>query len=149
MTQSPGPDPEHFRRLERMYAAAPINGWFAPTLSVSSGRAEVRIPLRAEFHHAAGATHGCVYFKALDDATFFAANSLVTDVFVLTASFELELLRPVAGGAFRAVARVTEQGERRIVAEGELFDGEGTLVARGRGRFARSRTPLSPAVHYR
>jgi uncharacterized protein (TIGR00369 family) len=149
MTESPGPDTEHFRKLERMYAAAPINRWFAPTLSVSSGRAEVRIPLRPEFHHSAGATHGSVYFKALDDATFFAANSLVTDVFVLTARFELELLRPVVAGELRAVAQVTERGERWIVAEGDLLDDDGALVARGRGRFALSRIPLSPAVHYR
>jgi uncharacterized protein (TIGR00369 family) len=149
MIESPEPDLEHFRKLERMYAAAPINHWYAPSLSVSSGRAEVRIPLRPEFHHSAGSTHGSVYFKALDDATFFAANSLVTDVFVLTASFELDLLRPVVAGVIRAVAQVTERGDRRIVAEGELFDGDGALVARGRGRFARSRTPLSPAVHYR
>ena len=149
MVESPQADGEHFRRLERMYASAPINRWFAPVLTVSSGAAEVLIPLRPEFHHAAGATHGAVYFKALDDATFFAANSLVKDVFVLTASFELELLRPVVAGTFRAVARVTERGERRIVAEGELFDGDGNLVARGKGRFARSAIALSPAVHYR
>jgi uncharacterized protein (TIGR00369 family) len=149
MTESTGQDLEHFRKLERMYAAAPINRWYAPSLSVSSGHAEVRIPLRPEFHHSAGSTHGSLYFKALDDATFFAANSLVTDVFVLTASFELELLRPVVAGVIRAVAQVTERGDRRIVAEGELFDDAGKLVARGRGRFARSRTPLSPAVHYR
>ena len=148
MTESTGQDLEHFRKLERMYAAAPINRWYAPSLSVSSGRAEVRIPLRPEFHHSAGSTHGSVYFKALDDATFFAANSLVTDVFVLTASFELELLRPVVAGELRAVAQVTERGERRIVAEGELFDGDAVVVARGRGQFARSRTLLSPDVHY-
>ena len=148
MTESAGSDLDHFRKLERMYAAAPINRWFAPSLAVSSGRAEVRIPVRPEFHHSAGATHGSVYFKALDDATFFAANSLVTDVFVLTASFELELLRPVVAGELRAVAQVIERGERRIIAEGELFDGDGVVVARGRGQFARSRTLLSPDVHY-
>jgi uncharacterized protein (TIGR00369 family) len=148
MTESAGSDLDHFRKLERMYAAAPINRWFAPSLTVLSGRAEVRIPLRPEFHHSAGSTHGSVYFKALDDATFFAANSLVTDVFVLTASFELELLRPVVAGELRAVAQVIERGERRIIAEGELFDGDGVVVARGRGQFARSRTLLSPDVHY-
>jgi uncharacterized protein (TIGR00369 family) len=148
LTESTGSELDHFRKLERMYAAAPINRWFSPSLTVSRGRAEVRIPLRPEFHHSAGATHGSVYFKALDDATFFAANSLVTDVFVLTASFELELLRPVVAGELRAVAQVTERGERRIVAEGELFDGDGVVVARGRGQFARSRTLLSPDVHY-
>ena len=37
--------------------------------------------------HAAGAVHGSYYFKVLDDACYFAANSLVSDVFVLTVSF--------------------------------------------------------------
>jgi uncharacterized protein (TIGR00369 family) len=141
-------DQEHFRKLERMYAAAPINAWFKPTLRVSAAEAEVRIPVRPDFHHSAGAVHGSLYFKALDDATFFAANSLVDDAFVLTARFELDLLRPVVTGELRAVAKVTERGERRITAEGELFDAEGKVIARGKGSFALSKIPLTPAVHY-
>jgi uncharacterized protein (TIGR00369 family) len=139
---------EHFRKLERLYAAAPINAWFRPELRIAQGEAEIRIPLRPEFHHAAGATHGTLYFKALDDATFFAANSLVDECFVLTARFEIELLRPVVAGELRAVGRVTAQTERRLVAEGELFDGEGNLIGRGKGEFSRSKIALTPAVHY-
>ena len=60
----------HFRKLERMYAHAPCNGHFSPLLVVSEGRAEVRLQVRSEFHHSAGAMHGMVYFKALDDAVF-------------------------------------------------------------------------------
>jgi uncharacterized protein (TIGR00369 family) len=139
---------EHFRKLERMYAAAPINVWFQPQLHVDHGRAEVVIGVRAEFHHSAGSAHGTVYFKAMDDAAFFAANSLVADVFVLTARIEIELLRPVVDGDLRAVGRVTGQDDRRIYAEAEAFDGRGELVGRARGSFARSKIPLSPAVHY-
>lgn len=139
---------EHFRKLERMYGSAPINDYFEPVLTVASGRAEVRIPLRDDFHHAAGAVHGSLYFKALDDATFFAANSLVESVFVLTARFELDLLAPVSKGSLVATAWVCGEDERRIYAEGELHDGEGRLVARGTGQFARSQIPLSPEVHY-
>lgn len=139
---------EHFRKLERMYDSAPINEHFQPVLRVESGKAEVRIPLRNDFHHAAGAVHGSLYFKALDDATFFAANSLVESVFVLTARFELDLLAPVSRGSLVATAWVSGEDARRIYAEGELHDGEGTLLARGKGQFARSKIPLSPAVHY-
>jgi acyl-coenzyme A thioesterase PaaI-like protein len=67
------------------------------------------IPVRPEFFHAAHAVHGSVYFKALDDAAFFAVNSLVTDVFVLTASYNLYLTRPVTEGALRAVGRVVHR----------------------------------------
>ena len=140
---------EHYRKLERMYDAAPINDWFAPVLKVGDGQAEVRIPLRPDFHHAAGAVHGALYFKAMDDATFFAANSIVEDFFVLTAKFELELLRPVATGEICAKARVTSEDERRIYCGVELFDSEDKLIGRGKGEFARSKMPLTPEVHYR
>jgi len=139
---------DHYRKLERMYAAAPINAYFAPQLRVSRGEAELRIGVREDFHHSAGAMHGVVYFKALDDATFFAANSLVEDIFVLTAHFEIEFLRPVVAGEIKAVGRVTSQEGRRIEAVGELFDEDDKLVGRGRGRFARSKVALTPAVHY-
>lgn len=140
---------EHFRKLERMYAAAPINAWFAPKLTVGQGEAEVRILLRPDFHHAAGAAHGTLYFKAMDDATFFAANSLVEGFFVLTAKFELELLRPVVDGEICAKARVVGEDDRRITCEAKLFDSQDQLIGKGEGEFARSKMPLTPEVHYR
>ena len=140
--------PTHYRKLERMYSHAPINAFFLPKLTIGEGEAEIRIMVRDDFHHTAGAMHGVVYFKALDDATFFAANSLVAEVFVLTASFEIEFLRPVASGEIRATAKVTADNGRRIEAVGELFDEKGQRIGRGLGRFARSRIPLGPDVHY-
>lgn len=131
-----------------MYDAAPVNKWFAPVLKVGAGEAEITLPLRPEFHHSAGAVHGSLYFKALDDATFFAANSLVAETFVLTAHFELDLLQPVVMGNLIARAKVTGEDDRRIYAEGELFNDDGDLLARGKGDFARSKIPLTPQVHY-
>ena len=139
---------EHFRKLERMYYAAPINRYFKPKITIERGQAELQIPVRDDFHHTLGAMHGVVYFKALDDATFFAANSIVEDFFVLTATFQIDFLRPVVDGEIRAVARVTSETDRRIEATGELFDSEGNLVGRGTGSFARSKTRLTPDVHY-
>jgi len=139
---------EHYRKLERMYSWAPINKYFGPALSIRGGEATVEIDIRQEFHHTAGAMHGAVYFKALDDATFFAANSLIDDVFVLTAKFEIEFLKPVVGGSIRAEGKVTTQTERRIHATGELFDENGTLIGRGKGEFARSKIQLTPSVKY-
>ena len=139
----------HFRKLERMYAAAPTNEYYQPRLSVSQGRAEVRIQVRSDFHHALGAMHGSVYFKALDDATFFAANSVVTDVFVLTARFEITFLKPVVSGEICAVGNVVGDDGHRIEAAGELFNEAGELVGRGSGSFARSRMRLDTVEAYR
>ena len=138
----------HFAKLVEMYRVAPINRFFQPRLVIEAGHAEVCIDVREDFHHSAGAMHGSVYFKALDDATFFAAQSLESEVFVLTAHFEIDLLRPVVSGEIRAVAQVEEDGGRRLVAKGELFDSSGALLARGSGQFARGRTVLDPSVGY-
>jgi len=126
-----------------------VNEWFSPLLVVSEGKAEVRMNIRNEFHHSAGAAHGYIYFKMLDDATFFAANSVVDGFFVLTAKFEIELLKPVVAGEVRAVGEVTSQDERRIYAQGELYDCNNELIGKGKGKFARSKMALSPEVSYR
>ncbi len=139
---------EHYRKLERMYAGAPLNAWYRPQLTVADGRAELRMRVRPEFFHAAGAVHGSVYFKALDDAAFFAAASVVEDVFVLTSSFNLHLTRPVSAGELLAVGEVVHSSRRLLLAEAVLTDAQGRQLARGSGSFLRSTIPLSPEVGY-
>jgi uncharacterized protein (TIGR00369 family) len=142
-------DEEHFRKLERMYhLAAPINQFFQPTLRVSNGAAELVMPVRPEFFHAANAIHGSVYFKALDDVAFFAVNSQVSDVFVLTQSYNIYLTRPVSEGIVRAVGRIVHRSRTLFLAEAELFDSHQRHVGRGSGSFVRSTIPLSPAIGY-
>lgn len=139
---------DHFRRLERMYHAAPINRWYAPTLTVRDGEAELSIPLRGDFHHGAGAAHGSVLFKALDDACFFAANSLVPEAFVLTASFSLHFLRPVVEGTIRAHGRVVHRSGSSWIADGVVRDDAGRELARGTGTFVRSKIALDTLPGY-
>ncbi len=139
---------EHYRKLERMYAAAPINSRRAPTLRVSEGRAEVIIPVRPDLFHAASAVHGSVYFRVLDDAAFFAANSLVDDVFLLTVSFNIYMTRPISEGTMKATGRVIHSSRRLFVAESGLADADNREIARGSGIFLRSSIPLSPKLGY-
>ena len=139
---------EHYRRLERTYLTAPINHYFRPRIEVGDGTAEIAIDVRPDLHHAAAAVHGAVYFKALDDAAFFAVNSVVQDVFVLTASFNLYLLRSIADGLLVARGRLVHRTRRTFVGESELTDGEGRLLARGSGSFVRSRIPLDERIGY-
>jgi len=139
---------EHHRKLERMYHAAPVNVFYRPVLEVHEGEAKIRMTVRPEWFHAAGAVHGSVYFKALDDAAFFAVNLLVTDVFVLTASFTTYLLRPVTAGELHATGRIVHASRRLFVAESELVDGDGRRIAKGSGTFMRSTVALGPEVGY-
>jgi uncharacterized protein (TIGR00369 family) len=135
---------EHWRRLERLYLGAPTNEYYRPAIHIGEGVAEIRIDIRREFHHAANAVHGSVYFKMLDDAGFFAANSVVEDVLVLTSDFSLHLFRPVSVGTLTAKGKLVNAAKRMFVADAELFDSKGQLIAHGVGSYVRSRIDLPP-----
>lgn len=138
----------HYRKLERAYRDAPTNEYYDPEIEIGEAAATVRVRVDPKFYHAADAVHGSVYFKLLDDAAFFAANSLVPDHFVLTANFNLHLLAPVSEGTMTATGRVIHRRGRSILAEARLVDDEGELVAYGSGTFVESRIELGPEVGY-
>ncbi|HJO05580.1 MAG TPA: PaaI family thioesterase [Acidobacteriota bacterium] len=131
-----------------MYLGAPANAHFDPRIRIGEGTAEIRIEVRPEFMIATGSVHGALYFKALDDAAFFACNSLVTDRFLPTASFNIHLLRPVSDGELVATGTAVHRSRSLWLGEAQLVDGEGRPVARGSGSFMRGRTELSAKVGY-
>ena len=137
----------HSAALEAMYVNGPINQFFRPLIHVEEGAAEIRMAVRPDMHHAAHAAHGAVYFKMLDDASFFAVQSLVTDTFVLTVSFQVYLLAPVVDGEMVATGKVVHQTKRLFLAESVVHVAE-TVVARGNGTFMRSATRLDEQVGY-
>jgi uncharacterized protein (TIGR00369 family) len=141
---------EHYRKLENMYhTGAHINAYFKPQLKIDRMEAEVVIAVRQDFFHAAGSVHGAVYFKALDDAAFFAANSIVTDVFVLTLTFQLQFTRAIRGGTMTAKGKVLQNLGHQIIAESILYDERGKEAARGSGVFVKGRTKLAADMGYR
>ncbi|MGZ3255283.1 MAG: PaaI family thioesterase, partial [Croceibacterium sp.] len=97
----------------------------------------------------ANAAHGTIYFKMLDDAAFYAANSLVTDRFLLTTAFNLHFTKPIRTGPVVAEGRWVSGRRRVFVAEARLIDAEGDEIGRGTGTFMRSRIPLSSLAGYR
>ncbi len=138
----------HFAALERMYLAAPINEIFRPRIDVSDSEATIEIEVSERLFHAAEALHGSVYFKMLDDAAFFAANSLEREVFVLTSSFTTYFTRPISSGTLRSVGRVVNQTKSQFLSEAVAYDSEGNEVGRGSGVFVRGKFPLSEARGY-
>lgn len=135
-------DQQHFRNLEQAYLNARCNEYYQPQIKISPGEAEIVIAVEEKFFHAAHAVHGSVYFKMLDDAAYFAVNSLVRDVFVLTVSFHIHLLRPISQGIMRAVGKAYFSSRTLYAGESVLYDDNGREIARGRGLFARSTQPV-------
>ena len=140
----------HYRSLEALYQSAPINRLFQSTLSITAaGQAEIAFHVEEGMHHAANAAHGTLYFKMLDDAAFYAANSLVSDRFLLTTAFNLHFTKPMRSGPAHAEGRWVSGRRRVFVAEARIVDSEGEECARGTGTFLRSHIPLSSLSGYR
>ena len=139
----------HWRALEGLYESAPINRKFASRLDiVEEARARISFDVAPDSFHAAGAAHGTIYFKMLDDAAFYAANTLVTDRFLLTTSFNLQFLRPIREGRVIAEGRWISGRKRVFVAESRLIDSDGEEVGRGTGTFMRSHIALAGLAGY-
>lgn len=140
---------EHYQRLQSMYQAAPLNDFYSPTMTVSEGGAEISIELNPKYFHAGQAVHGSVYFKMLDDAAFFAANSLEPDYFVLTTSFTTYLTRPISTGTMKAVGKVVNKNRTQFIAEAVVYNSKEQEVGRGNGIFVRSKSKLMDVDGYK
>jgi len=114
----------HFKKLEKMYLHANVNTMIydTTTCKISEGYSEIGLNISEKYFHALGAIHGSVYFKLLDDASFFAINSIVEDVFVLTTSFNINLIRPANKGLIKAIGKLKYKSRDVFVAEATLYN---------------------------
>ncbi len=140
---------EHYKKLENMMHTSPFAQMVGVKVSIKKGEAEITLSVRKDLHHAAGAMHGALYFLSLDNAAFFAVNSLVEDVFVLTTSFTTYITRPVSEGTVKAIGRVVNQNRSQFIAESIMYDSNEKEIARATGIFVRSKIPLSEEIGYK
>ena len=104
----------HFRALESLYRSQAINAFFESAIEIGEpGLARIRFEVQPSSFHAAGAAHGTLYFKMMDDAAFYACNSLVSDRFLLTTAFNMVFTQPLRAGPVIAEGRWVS-GKRRV-----------------------------------
>ena len=140
---------EHYRNLEHMYLNAPVQNLYTGIgIKVAEGRSFITLPVQEKFFHAANSLHGSVYFRLLDDAAFFAVASLVTDTFVLTSSFQIDILRPVTSGNLVAEGVILNAGRNMFLSKADLYDDRRRLVATGKGTFMKSKVELKSVKGY-
>ncbi len=141
---------DHYRGLERMYLLAPYNQqlYDDTTIEISEGQAIITTRVCERHHHGGGAMHGSCYFRMLDDAAFFAVNSLVTDYMVYTVAFDLRLTRPVRDGIITSIGRLKQDSGKMYIAEAALYDDHEQVIAYGTGKFMKSRIPINTIPGY-
>jgi len=142
-------DHEHFKKLENMYLAAPNNQYYKPRIVILKAEATISIQIDPNYYHSAGAVHGSIYFKLLDDSTFFAASSLIEKNFLLTTHTSLHLLMPAKNGELTAQAKVIWSGKSYFLTEGRIFNQNSELIAQGTSTLIKSKLHLNNVDNYK
>jgi uncharacterized protein (TIGR00369 family) len=142
---------EHYRKLEKMYLNANINKYLydTTTIKIDHRRAEISLVISEKYFHALDAIHGSIYFRLLDDSAFFAVNSIVEDAFVLTTSFNMNIVRPANKGIIKAVGEVRFESKNLFTAQSTLYNEEGKEIAFATGNFAKSKIELTEKIGYK
>jgi len=135
---------QYFEFLIDLYQSARINNAFfkGSGMELSPGKCKIRLEVRPEHHHGMDAIHGAVYFKLLDDAAYFAAQTVEKTFYIVTTGFNIHLLRPVSEGLLLAEGSVRLASPHLLMADAVLYNAQGKEVAYGTGHFAMSKLKL-------
>ena len=111
-------------------------------IAAERGKVEIRLPYREEFLRTDGSDwlHGGVVSALADIAGDYAVIT-ETAPGVPTIDMRVDYLRPARRGDLTALARTVRVGRTVSVADVEIRDSAGTLVAVGRACYASPRPP--------
>tara|TARA_B100000242_G_C43009840_1_gene469476 strand:+ start:636 stop:1067 length:432 start_codon:yes stop_codon:yes gene_type:complete len=134
----------HFKKLEKIYLNANLNNLIYSNIEIiiSKNYSEIKMPIKEDYFHALNAIHGSVYFKMLDDAAFFAAQSVVEDYMLLTANFNISFKMPVTDGWIKSKGKLLSVSKQEINAEAKMYNSKNEIVAFGNGIFKKSKISI-------
>ena len=134
----------HYKKLEKIYLNANLNKkiYSNTEIIISKNYSEIKMPIKEDYFHALKAIHGSVYFKMLDDAAFFAAQSVVEDYMLLTANFNISFKMPVTNGWIKSKGKLLSVSKNEINAEAKMYNSKNEIVAFGNGVFKKSKISI-------
>jgi uncharacterized protein (TIGR00369 family) len=126
--------------IQQMLDASPFNLFLDLTVvRADPVKQEVtmRSPMRPEFERRPGSKqwHGGVIASVIDTVGDFAVGMMVGRG-LPTVNFRVDYLRPAVDTALVAVSRVRRVGKSVGVADVDVFDEKGALLAIGRGTYS-------------
>ena len=124
-------------QIQESLDASPFNafcGFRIEEADKSDGRIVMRMPMRPEMERlpGSGQMHGGPIACLVDTAACYACM-LVLGHGVPTINFRIDYLRPVTDTDLKAVARVRRAGRTVAVADVDIYNDSGKLIATGRG----------------
>ena len=84
----------------------------------------------------------------MDDAAYFAVSTIEEDFFVLTTSFNINILKPASKGKLTSYGSVRFKSKNIFTAESRIVNEQGEEIAFGTGNFAKSKMKLSKDIGY-
>ncbi|MDY6795513.1 MAG: PaaI family thioesterase [Actinomycetota bacterium] len=101
-------------------------------VDAGEGRSRLRLPVKDEFKNLYGILHGGVVAALLDSSCTIAVGSLLdTDEAAVTVDQRINYISNVSGGVLHGEGRALHKGRYTGVAEAQVRDDEGNLVAVG------------------
>jgi uncharacterized protein (TIGR00369 family) len=127
-------------QIQEMLDVSPFNlflGLTVVTADASRQEVTMRSPMRPEFERRPGSKqwHGGVIASIIDTAGDFAVGMMVGRG-LPTVNFRVDYLRPAVDTAIVAVSRVRRAGKSVGIADVDVFDEKGALLAIGRGTYS-------------
>jgi uncharacterized protein (TIGR00369 family) len=121
------------KALRRAVETTPYYQLLQITLEeIDQGFARFRMPFRKELTHAYGVVHGGAIASLADTAAAFALMTMIQPgEKVTTAEFKINFLSPVPRGEMIGEARIVNKGKKLVLADMEVKNEEGKLLAKG------------------
>jgi uncharacterized protein (TIGR00369 family) len=121
------------RALRRSIESAPFYQLLQITLDqIDIGFARFRMPFRKELIQVNGVVHGGAIASLADTAVAFALMTLIQrGQQVTTVEFKINFLAPVDKGIMIGEARIVNKGGKLVMADMEVKNEEGKLLAKG------------------
>jgi len=126
--------------IQEMLNASPFNlflGLTVVTADPIKQEVTMRTPMRPEFERRPGSKqwHGGVIASVIDTVGDFAVGMMVGRG-LPTVNFRVDYLKPAVDTALIVVSRVRRAGKSVGVADVDVFDEKGALLAIGRGTYS-------------
>lgn len=103
-------------------------------VEAADGRARVKLELEDRHRNRRGVAHGGVVATLLDAGLGAAViSAMAPEEWCGTVQLSVQFVSPARSGPLEARGRVTRRGRTTALAEGEVVDGRGEVVARAHG----------------
>jgi uncharacterized protein (TIGR00369 family) len=122
------------QELLALFSRAPIKKSMGMEFRYEGDSAVFDLPYNSGFDHALNDVHGGAIATLLDNAGWFTVAQYY-DSWVSTAEMQIRLVKPALRAHLQSRGRILTLGKRVAMAEMEVKNQDGTLVAVGSGTF--------------